>query len=144
MRRAVVLLVVVATALAVASGVVLADDKSCTGGDCVGTRDGDTITGTTSADRIAGMEGDDSIASGDGNGQVFGDEGKDTVTDSPFTGTENDTDSVFGDEGKDTINVDDGDGNDSVDCGPGRKDRVFFDEGDTVLRNCEIRNPATV
>jgi hypothetical protein len=51
---------------------------------------------------------------------------------------------IFGDEGNDLINVDDGDGNGTVNCVPGRKDKVFFDENDTVPANCEIRNPASV
>jgi hypothetical protein len=49
---------------------------------------------------------------------------------------------IFGDEGNDLINVDDGNG--TVNCVPGRKDKVFFDENDTVPANCEIRNPASV
>lgn len=61
MKRAVVLLVVVAAVLAMAGGVALALDKGCTGGDCVGTREADTLTGSTNVDRIVGMEGNDTI-----------------------------------------------------------------------------------
>jgi hypothetical protein len=50
---------------------------------------------------------------------------------------------IYGDEGNDTIDVRDGDlGPDRVNCSPGRKDKVFFDEPeDTAARNCEIKKP---
>ena len=49
--------------------------------------------------------------------------------------------SVTGGTADDTIDVADGDGGDTVDCGPGT-DTVFFDEGlDTVISNCENLNP---
>ena len=39
-------------------------------------------------------------------------------------------DEIFGDEGNDRINVQEGDNfPDTVNCGPGKKDRVFFDKG---------------
>jgi hypothetical protein len=57
------------------------------------------------------------------------------------------TDVVYGDEGNDTINVlspgpsGPGEG-DEVRCGPGKRDRVFYDRGlDAVARDCEIKRP---
>jgi Ca2+-binding RTX toxin-like protein len=137
-RRVVLLLVVVAAVLAMTGGVALALDKGCTGGDCLGTRDADTLTGSTNIDRIAAMEGNDAIDGGAGSDQIFGDEGNDTIVDD---GSADDFDSIFGDEGNDTLNVQEGDVfEDNVDCGPGKKDKVFFDDGiDIIARNCEIK-----
>ncbi len=141
MRRRIVLLLVVVAALAMVGGVALAVDKSCGGGDCVGTREDDTITGSNSPDRIAGMEGNDTITQpqvfGDSD-EIYGDEGNDTITDII---ADADRDTIYGDEGNDTIDVRDGDlGPDFVDCGPGKKDKVFFNPEDTVVR-CEIKKP---
>ena len=120
MRRAVLLLVVAAAVLALAGGVVLAAPAICPGGggDCVGSRVPDTLSGTSSDDQIAAMEGGDTI---DGSGG---------------------SDEIYGDEGNDTIDVKEGVGNgsDTVHCGPGTKDKVFFDKpGDNIARDCEIR-----
>jgi Ca2+-binding RTX toxin-like protein len=105
-------------------------------------READTITGSNNPDRIAGMEGNDTITQpavfGDSD-EIYGDEGNDTITD---TIADADRDTIYGDEGNDTIDVRDGDlGPDTVDCGAGRKDKVFFNEGDTVAKNCEIKKP---
>jgi Ca2+-binding RTX toxin-like protein len=129
MRRAVLLLVITAAVLAVAGGVALAVNKTCFGAsgssgtltpDCVGTREAHTLTaGDDNHHNIAGMEGNDIITGGE------------------------DSDNIYGDEGNDTIDVQEAtNGEDTVNCGPGKKDRVFFDQGtDTISRTCEIRNP---
>ena len=130
--------------LGLGSGVVLAATITCTGRDCLGTREPDQITGSTSPDRIAGMEGNDTItepASGSGdNDQIFGDEGNDVITDNLGV---LDNDVIFGDEGNDTIDVDelgmdDSPAFDTVDCGPGKKDKVFADSTGR-LTHCEIK-----
>jgi Ca2+-binding RTX toxin-like protein len=138
MRRALLLLVVAAAVLAVAAGAVSAA-LVCTG-DCVGTREDDTITGTTNPDRIAGMEGNDIISGGAQGDEIYGDEGNDTIEDGT---TDTDTDFIYGDEGNDLIDVQEGVGGaDTVFCGSGTKDKVFFDQGsDIIAKNCEIRNP---
>ena len=147
MRRAVLLLVVAAAVLALAGGVVLAAPAICPGGggDCVGSRVPDTLSGTSSDDQIAAMEGDDTItepqATGD-NDEIYGDEGNDIIDDSAFA---NDEDLIFGDEGNDTIDVQEqgAAGADTVNCGPGKRDRVFFEAGhDIINKNCEIRKGA--
>jgi hypothetical protein len=72
---------------------------------------------------------------------MYGDEGNDTIEDGNAANPDNDL--IYGDEGNDIIDVRDGDlGPDTVNCGPGAKDRVFFDEPeDTVAKNCEIKRP---
>lgn len=145
MKRRVVLLVAAAVAavLTLAGGVVLAESKNCATIDCVGTREADTITGRDAQpDVIAGMEGDDRIDGRGGSDQLYGDEGNDTILDDSGS---LDADIVYGDEGNDTIYVNEANGapaGDTVDCGPGSKDKVFFDPGiDTISRNCEIKRP---
>ena len=141
MRRAVVLLVVVAAVLAMAGGVALALDKNCTGGDCIGTRGDDFIVGSTNLDRIVGMEGNDQVIGQEGSDEIYGDEGNDIITDN---GTNIDFDTIYGDEGNDTIDMYELGvaGADTVNCGPGKKDKVFFDKGiDVIANNCEIRKP---
>ena len=100
---------------------VLAESKTCATLDCVDTRGADTMTGRDNAsDRIAGMEGDYQIDGGGGSDTLYGDEGNGTIRDD-----------------SDALDVD------TVNCGPGTKDRVFFDKGvDTIHKSCEIRKPA--
>jgi Ca2+-binding RTX toxin-like protein len=153
MRRAVLLLVVTAVVLALAAEVASAVNKSCFGStlgaltpDCVGTREADTLTaGDGNYHRIAAMEGNDIITGGESQDDIYGDEGNDTITDNE--NNIGDIDFIYGDEGNDTIDVQEGGSNhaDTVNCGPGKKDRVFFDQGgvgvaDTVT-GCEIKNP---
>ena len=122
MRRAILLLVLVAAVLALTGGAVLAVDKTCFGSDCVGTRGADKITSSSNGpNNIAGMEGNDIITSG-----VFHDE-------------------IYGDEGNDTIDVQEGDEfPDMVNCVPGTKDKVFFDEGFDTVTGCEKKNSQEV
>jgi Ca2+-binding RTX toxin-like protein len=139
MRRVLLLLVVAAAVLALAGGTVLSAPVGCGGGDCVGTRGADTITGSSGLDRIAGMEGNDTINGGMGPDDIYGDEGNDTISHSDASVFLAEA-TIFGDEGNDTIDVRDGGGQDSVDCGPGKKDKVTFDQGiDIIRKNCEIK-----
>jgi Ca2+-binding RTX toxin-like protein len=100
----------------------------------------DSIVGLESSDELYGDEGNDSIQGGDHSDQLYGDEGNDTIDDSEPVF---DADFIFGHGGNDTIEVQEGDnGANTVDCGPGQKDKVVFDQGvDTVRKNCEIRTP---
>jgi Ca2+-binding RTX toxin-like protein len=145
MRRAVLLVVVVAVGvLALAGGMVLAETKTCPSFECVGTRGADTLTGNgAQQDRIAGLEGNDQIDGMGGSDTLYGDEGNDTIRDDSGA---LDADTVYGDEGNDTIHVNEFNGaaaGDTINCGPGTKDRVFFDKGiDTIHKSCEIRRPA--
>jgi Ca2+-binding RTX toxin-like protein len=147
-RPTMLALLMVAVALLLASGVVLARDFSCgpaTDGPCVGTKKNDRITGTTGDDEINARSGRDSIVGdpfdGDGDDVMRGGDGDDSITDNPPA---NDVDTIFGGKGDDTINVREGasfsDSPDFVDCGPGDNDVAIVDPGDTRL-NCEIVNP---
>ena len=148
MRRAILLLLAATAVLAVAAGAVVAATSTCTGGACLGTRAADTITGSDipAGDRIAGLEGDDAIDGRAGADVVYADEGADIVVDN---GAEDrGADVVYGDEGNDTIDVRNhsvggpADPTDEVRCGPGKRDKVFYDGGnDVVGRDCEIKRP---
>jgi Ca2+-binding RTX toxin-like protein len=141
MSRQIVLSLAVAVAvLALLGGVVLAATKTCPETDCVGTREADTLTAENDiAHNIAGLEGNDIITGGSNGDTIYGDEGNDTITDNDNTLI--DVDVIYGDEGNDTIDVREGHNfPDIVDCGPGKKDTVFFDPADTV-KGCEKKNP---
>ena len=150
MRRVALLLVIAATVLAVAGGAAFAVNRTCLGAvgaggtlapDCVGTRAADTLTaGDDNSHNIVGMEGNDIITGGGFHDNIYGDEGNDSITDNEDTP---DLDFIWGDEGNDIIRVREGNGvGDTVNCGSGAKDKVFFDRDvDTIRSNCEIRNP---
>ena len=127
-RQLVLSLALAVATLAVVGGVALAVNKTCLGAvgaggtlapDCIGTREADTLTaGDDNTHIIAGLEGNDIITGGGFH------------------------DTIYGDEGNDTIDVREGDDfADTVDCGPGKKDRVFFDVGVDTVTRCEIKNP---
>ncbi|MBA2714910.1 MAG: hypothetical protein H0U55_15315 [Rubrobacteraceae bacterium] len=104
----------------------------------LGEGDEDETSGTTTCDSCGGIGG--GRRSGGFQDAIYGDEGNDSITDDEDTF---DLDRIYGDEGNDTIRVQEGrNGEDTVNCGSGAKDRVFFDRGiDVINRNCEIRNP---
>jgi Ca2+-binding RTX toxin-like protein len=87
------------------------------------------------------MEGNDIITAGVFHDDIYGDEGNDTITDN--NAPSSDVDFIYGDEGNDTIDVQEGDDehSDVVNCGPGTKDKVFFDEGFDTVTGCEKKNP---
>ena len=147
MSRQIVLSLALAVAvLATAGGMVLAVTKSCLETDCIGTREDDTLTvGDENPHTIAGLEGNDTITGGPDHDTIYGDEGDDTISDNtgPGPGADHDLDVIYGDEGNDTIDVRENEaGNDVVDCGPGKKDTVFFDEGSDTVTRCERKNPS--
>ena len=118
----VVLLVVAAALMALTGGVVLAlpPQEDCAATECVGTRGDDLLNGTFGNDQIAGMEGNDLIYGSGGGDYIYGDEGNDTIY----------VAEVVLAESYDTVN-----------CGPGNKEKVFFDSFDIIAKNCEIRKP---
>jgi Ca2+-binding RTX toxin-like protein len=62
--------------------------------------------------------------------KIYGDEGNDFITDNEDVP---DLDIIWGDEGDDIIRVREGNGvGDTVHCGPGAKEKVFFDRGSTL------------
>src|SRR5215207_4735682 len=139
-RTTLVALAVVAMALLLVGGVVLAKSLSCTAGiTCNGTKKADTITGSVVADTINGRGGADTIDGGTGNDTITGGGGNDRITD---IGVVPDIDIITGGNGDDIIDVREGalnDAQDNVDCGPGI-DTVFIDATD-LRANCEIFNP---
>ncbi|HEX5991006.1 MAG TPA: hypothetical protein VFY70_00435 [Thermomicrobiales bacterium] len=139
-RTTIVALLVVAVALLLGSGVVLAKNITCTGGPCVGTKKADIMIGSAGTDQIKGRGGADGINGFNGDDTIDGGGGNDSIGDQ--LGTVPDVDHITGGKGNDIIDVREGDVNDTpdqVDCGPGT-DTVFVDATDTRL-NCEILNP---
>jgi len=100
-RRATQLIVVMAAALLLASGVAIAANVSCKSGStstkpCKGTPDPDTILGTGGIDFIKSLESNDVVDARAGDDKLYGDEG---------------ADALYGKGGNDTI--DGGPGNDN-------------------------------
>src|ERR671910_725522 len=143
-RRAILLLTTMTVALVAASGVALAFE--CGAGTCWGTEGDDLMIGTPDSNGLHGLGGDDLIRGLGGNDFLTGD---DTVTggsgDDRVTGGPGD-DLVVGGSGEDVLRAGGGadrveaqDGfADSISCGDGSRDLVFFDQGlDIVDADCE-------
>ena len=123
-----------------------------------GTRGDDTLTGTEGRDWLFGFRGNDTLNGLGGSDFLFGGADNDTVNgddgvDYGWGGSGNDTvnggnhaDWLYAGRGADSVNG--GDGNDhlfaaaddgqhdSLDCGPGERDRALIRPGDTAV-NCE-------
>ena len=80
---------------------------------------------------VIGSTGDDTVTGNDAANKVFDGEGLDT-----------DADTISGAGGNDLLDVQDGAGDDTVECGEG-DDTVYFDEGDVLVveGDCEEQNP---
>ena len=118
-RRAILLLVVMASALTVASGVAWAAQISCpnrAGNLCVGTANKDTMTGTDRSDEMRANDGSDEMKGRGGADELLGQAGNDTALgqDGP--------DTLAGGLGRDTLS------------GARAKDRLTGAEGDDGLR----------
>ncbi len=120
MRRAILLLTVMAAALVLASGVALAVTK-------IGTNGHDVLKGTDGKDNLLGLGGQDDIFGKGGSDNLVGGPGKDNV--------------LGGDErrprGGDK-NLVGGDGNDAVFTGKG-SDNAVGGEGNDLLFECCLR-----
>lgn len=86
----------------------------------IGGSGNDHLTGGRGNDRLLGGDGNDHLNGGPGNDTLIGGKGKDTY---------------IGGSGNDTINSKDGVA-ESVDCGPGKKDKATVDKKDRV-KHCE-------
>jgi Ca2+-binding RTX toxin-like protein len=142
MKRNVILALVVMTALLLAGGAVLAEDVTCTGGECLGSKGADLIAGTAGNDEIRGGAGGD-VINGNGGGDVIsGGVGNDTIS---VAGLDSQRDTIFGGKGDDLIGVNENNSADNVDCGPG-KDTVILEKGVDTASNCETKlsNPPRV
>jgi hypothetical protein len=94
----------------------------------------DVLSGGQGNDRFSGGSGNDRMNGGFGNDTIRGGSGNDGISNG------NGRDRVFGGTGNDTINVAIVGPRASVDCGPGRKDRVRISPGKLRdrVRNCEF------
>lgn len=99
MRRTILLLTVMATALVVASGVALAAIINCPAGGnpCLGTADADVMNGTTGDDDMHGLRGGDTLNAGAGFDQLKGERGEDALN------GEADNDTLIGGGDRDTL-----------------------------------------
>jgi RTX calcium-binding nonapeptide repeat (4 copies) len=144
MKRILVLLVTMAAAVVVASGVALAAAIAGTNGD-------DTLIGTNNRDTISGAAGDDFIAGRDARDSLYGDQGADEVhgnagNDQVFTGQGAD-EAYAGRGDNDFVNTLDEELESVIDCGPGQNDEAYvdFDESElAVAGGCEIVHGAGV
>jgi Ca2+-binding RTX toxin-like protein len=126
MRRLMVALTVMGTALIVASGVALAATIACPnrdGGRCVGTAGDDTMLGRAQADDMSGRTGNDTMSGRGGPDVMVGDIGADNINGGPGN------DRLEGGSGADILNGRKGDDrifaardrdSDSITCGPGQ------------------------
>jgi Ca2+-binding RTX toxin-like protein len=155
LKRSVLLVVAMAMALLMVSGVAIARTVYCDGGKCRGTNNRDTMYGTGGRDIINSLEGAD-LARGNGGADTLnGDGGRDRLSggngnDGVF-GSDDD-DLVAGNRGFDVLNG--GNGNDHIKavdgmtdritCGNGRHDIAVFDKRIDRFRDrseCEDRRP---
>lgn len=116
-----------------------------------GNERGDSLLGDAwdAPNNDTSTDGDDLVIGGTGYDELVGFGGSDTLYGSPqgdfFFAEESSEnrgeDNVFGGRGNDYILAKDG-VRDTIDCGPGKWDVVFFDKGgtDRVASNCEYRN----
>jgi hypothetical protein len=113
------------------------------GKDIVYGGDGnDFVDGFGGNDRVHGGDGDDTLLGAEASDMVRGRGGDDTIDAARFD-TPGSEDLSSGGRGNDTIFAQDGN-KDVIDCGKGKRDTVFFDEGLDTIKNCEIKNPTTV
>ena len=119
MRRAVLLLAVIAFTIVVASGVALA-------ATITGTADDETLIGTSYADTIRARGGDDVVRGLRGADRIYGGNGRDVL----YGGYGNDrlySEDIFSQSGA---------FRDVVECGPGN-DTASVDFRDRVEEDCE-------
>ena len=147
MRRSALLLVIMALALFVASGVALAKTINCNGGLCFGTKNPDSIFGTNrhdtvfaraGGDFVSGRGGADDLNGEYGNDRIFGGWGDDWVK-----GGRHD-DMVKGDLGNDRLTGGSGDNviragdgmRDLIVCGDNSWNLIYFDPRLDRFSNC--------
>jgi hypothetical protein len=167
--RAALLLGAMALAIVVVGGVALAATISCTTNPCNGTDDSDEIFGSSNPETINALGGSDFVDAFPGDDTVNGDSESDNrVVDEGGTlvkgliGAEN-SDTVNGNGGSDYIDLfhfdnpgtvdraNGGPGNDTVDafdgdvdiinCGKGKRDKVYYDKGIDAIKGCEKKHP---
>lgn len=148
-KRFLAAVAVVVFAASVGAGVAYAATIDCTGGECTGTNNADTMNGSAGDDKMLALDGGDTLYGVGGMDALKGKGGGDEI----FGGEGNDI--VKGGFGKDRVDGGEGDdlvrggthsaandqARDVLICGPGR-DTVFFVRGQDVLQDCEIKRPS--
>ena len=129
--------------------------------ECYGTPQDDDIQGRNAADIIYAKGGNDFVMAYSGNDVVYGGAGADTAAgvdgdDQLYGGggadfltdaAGGDTDELSGGRGNDSLSAYDHDYNDTLVCGPGSEDDVYFDKDpttgakDKVSDTCEHKHP---
>jgi len=122
MRRAILLLTVMAAALVLGSGVAWAVNK-------IGTDGPDTLRGTNGADNLVGLGGNDKLFALAGKDNLLGGEGKDILLGGTPRHPSGGDKSLAG-----------GSGNDIVAGGKG-SDNLLGEAGNDFLADGEFRNP---
>jgi Ca2+-binding RTX toxin-like protein len=126
-------------------GIALAADVTCTGGECLGTEEEDTITGSGQRDEIVALGGNDTVAAGKGFDNIEGGDGDDELhggagTDELFGGAGEDV--YFGDDAWDFMQEDNNIvSNDVMHGGPGLDglqggggdDELYGEDGDDAF-----------
>ncbi len=149
MRRAVILLTMVAVAIVVGSGVALAATIRCDGGRCSGTNRPDSIFGTDKSDAIFAKDGGDFVSGRgradnlngeDGDDELLGGWGDDWVKggrhdDSVKGGLGNDR--ITGGSGDNVIRAGDG-MRDLIVCGDNSWNLIFYDPRLDRFSNCRF------
>ncbi len=136
MRRVYLFTATAALALVLTSGAALAATIHCSGGECFGTGENDTLFGTAARDSIHGLGGDDDLGGGNSNDRLYGGPGDD------FLGGDDGKDVLYGRGGDDGFNG--GRGSDTIYGGDGSDfmvtpsagdgdDRVFGGKGNDFL-----------
>lgn len=108
-----------------------------------GAEGNDSLEGNSGDDTLRGNVGLDTLLGGSGDDRLYGEgsgsEDRRLTAAGPSEALVDDAgedaDRVFGGVGDEFIHVNDQDGNDFVDCGPGFEN-VDFDKGDVILSNC--------
>ena len=161
------LVAMVTAILLFSSGAALAGDGSLIACNevedpCLGSGNPETITGTDTEDAIKALAGDDRVYGREDADTIYGGPGNDYLTgelgsDAVYGGAGIDTigaatdpedqpgyeiflDESFGGRGNDTIFAADG-YRDSIDCGRGERDVVYFEPGLDTIKGCEKRHP---
>ena len=147
--RRLVAVLALAAPLALGGGVALAATIDCgtdPAVDCYGTARPDTILGSQEVDGIHGRGSGDALWGNGGNDGVYGGDGDDTLGgnagDDELVGHPG-NDLLVGGAGNDEISADGDPGYvDTINCGKGKRDTVYFDQGvDIVSKNCERKFP---
>jgi Ca2+-binding RTX toxin-like protein len=98
-------------------------------------------------DEVYGGAGQDSIVGAQGDDKLYGGDNADNMTEEAYITPQGDTDELYGAAGNDSLSGFDDDYKDTLVCGAGADDTVYFDKDpntgakDSVSQTCENRRP---